>query len=111
MVSRRWRASPRGGRCDVDLVLMANNLAIANARKASSEVGDQTSVDSGRKTASTSRLHLLNACVVTEPVVSSCSMQRACDEPPALLLTALSRSRKRRLVCLSSSGRSMRAAA
>ena len=44
MVSRRWRASHRGGRCDVDLVLMANNLAIANARKASFEVGDQTSV-------------------------------------------------------------------
>lgn len=44
MVMRQWRPSAPGARCDVELVLEANNVAVMTARPAA------TTVDAGVRT-------------------------------------------------------------
>ena len=38
IVSQRWRSCYPGARCDLELILVANNMTLTNARKANIEV-------------------------------------------------------------------------
>lgn len=62
VVGQRWRSCYPGARCDLELVLMANNILVLDARKATIEVKSLFFPD-GRSPCQLEASNLSNLCI------------------------------------------------